>query len=105
MGSSRSASGANESNHFAAMHRGALLHVEAAQMPVTGRQTEVVSDDDQVAVIAGIGSGFDVAVSRREHRLTLFRGDVDALMKPWFAGEWIRASPKSAGEPSVRWPD
>src|SRR5262249_12091974 len=72
---------ADEADDVAALDPGAGLHVVAAQMTVAGHETETVLDDNEVAVIAGVRRGFDRAVGRRVHRLTLLGRDVEALMK------------------------
>ena len=52
----RAAGGADIADDVAALARCARLDVEAAQVPVARRQTEVVLEDDQVAVVARVAA-------------------------------------------------
>src|SRR5437867_2106882 len=87
------------SDDVAALHALPRLHRERAQVTVTRRETELVLDDDQVAVVAGIRRRLDDAVGGRKNRLTFLRRDVEPLVEARFARERIRPSAKCSGEP------
>src|ERR1700730_8325875 len=87
----------DETDDVPAVHILSDLDVETAQMTVPGRQPEVVFERDQVAVVARGRRRLDGAVRRRVDGLTLFSGDIDALMIRRFAGERIGPAAEIAG--------
>src|SRR5262245_55640459 len=87
------------------MNGGARRHVEAAQVSIAGRQTEVVAEDDQVAVVSRVRGRDDLPVSGRIDGLTFFRGDVEPLVEGRFARERVRTPTEISSEPSVCGPD
>ena len=88
----RAAGRADVADDVAALHRLARLDVEPAQVAVARRQPEVVPDDDQVAVVAGVRGRLDRAVGGRVDRLALLGRDVEPLMEAGLAGERIRTA-------------
>ena len=64
-----------------------------------------MSQDDEVAVVAGIRRRFNFAVGRRVDGLALFGRDVDALMEARLARERIAATAEVSAQPAVCRPE
>src|SRR5579864_1654123 len=80
---------ADIANDIATLDGLAGLYAEFAQMAVPRQQAESVVEDDEVAVISGVGRGFDRAVRRRVDGLPLFGRDVESLVKARLPGERV----------------
>src|SRR5262245_46410534 len=105
MGARRAAGRADISDDIAALYRRAGLHAEPAQVAVPRREAEVVTHDNEVAVIAGVLRGFDRSVCRGVYLAALLGRNIEALMKRGFARKRIGSAAKGPRKPSERRPD
>src|SRR5262245_50056591 len=105
MSAGRPAGRSDAGDDVATLHRLTRFRYEHTEMPVARRQTEIVADHHEVAVVAVVGRRLDDAVGGRVDRIALFGRDVDALVIRGLAREWIRASAKRASQPAMSGPD
>jgi hypothetical protein len=75
------------------------LDAELAQMTVTCRQAEPVTQHDEIAVVAAVGRRLDDPVGGGENGMAFFGRDIEALMEPGFAGERIASTAVGARQP------
>src|SRR4029453_18048831 len=78
---------------------------ELTQMSVAGEESERVPQDDQIAVVAGVGSRINSRIRRGVDRIALVGRDIDSLVEPMLAGERVLPSTETVGQPAVGRPD
>src|SRR4029453_10381942 len=91
---------ADVADHVATLDRLSGPDDELAQMSVAGEESERVPQDDQIAVVAGVGSRINSRIRRGVDRIAFVGRDIDSLVEPMSAGEGGLRSHKLAVWPS-----